>query len=58
MKKQQDSIIVKGARTHNLKNISLGNKDFITKMLNIFVKEIGLALNEIKMGELMGTWKV
>ncbi|QEC66646.1 PAS domain S-box protein [Panacibacter ginsenosidivorans] len=35
----------------NLKNISRGNKEFITKMLNIFVKEIGLALQEIRAGE-------
>lgn len=35
----------------NLKNISRGNKEFITKMLNIFVKEISLALQEIRSGE-------
>src|SRR5437867_13368514 len=35
----------------NLKNISRGNRDFITKMLNIFVKEMSLALQEICAGE-------
>jgi PAS domain S-box-containing protein len=35
----------------NLKSISRGNKEFITKMLSVFIKEIGLALQEIRAGE-------
>ncbi|MBG9376713.1 PAS domain S-box protein [Panacibacter sp. DH6] len=35
----------------NLKNISRGNKEFIEKMLTIFVKEVKLALQEIRLAE-------
>ncbi|NNV54226.1 PAS domain S-box protein [Limnovirga soli] len=38
----------------NLKSISRGNKDFIAKMLNIFIKEAKLALQEIKNGQQNG----
>lgn len=50
-KNQDKQILEPLFNIDNLKSISRGNTDFITKMLSIFVKEVHLALQEIKTGE-------